>query len=234
MASNHARSEGDGKVRGKGPREIAVASRGDWPPYGEGSAAWPVWPSMSSITRLRVMSYLCQHRPAGSPAIARDLGIAPTTVRSVLWGLKSTWAVSVCARPAKRRRPKSSAGNIKYLDWQATDTGRKWLWRYGWVTRRIGWDLEWQAAGYESRLDVMPYDVLRDHAEPSLLRPTPLAVMWYLTRCPPEQTPTIADHCGFSYFSVHALLQKWWRLGWVEKTQNAVEPRSYFAPDFVT
>lgn len=233
MAVNLTGLEGVPNVNGTGPRVIYVGSRGAWPRHDETSANWPLWPSMSSITRLRVMSYLCQHGPARTVTIARILGAPAGSVRAALWGLKSTWAVSAAESAVERRNPFTRGGFFS-IDWSATDTGRKWLWRYGWVTRRIGWDLEWQAAGYEGRLDVMPYDVLRDYADPSLLRPVSLALMYYLTRCPPEQTSTIAEHCGFSYFVAHKRLNAWWRLGWVEKTQNAVEPRSYFAPDCVT
>lgn len=229
MANNLTGPEGVYNVKGSGPRVINVGSKGLWPRH-ERAEDWPVWPSMSSVTRLRVMSYLCQHEPVRTTAVARALGAPYMSVNGALWGLKSTWAVSLCESPVTKWCP-SKRGGCYAIDWSATDTGRKWLWRYGWVTRRIGWDQEWQAAGYEGRLDLMPYDVLRDHAEQSLLRPTSLALMHYLTRCPPEQSTTMADHLCLNVSAVQRRVYAWWRLGWVEKTQNAVEPRSYLAPN---
>src|SRR5512133_1787806 len=110
--------------RGTGPREIPVASRGMWPRYADGNARWPVWPSMSSITRLRVMSYLCQHGPVRSLEMARALGESPKTVWGVLWGLKSTWAVVPSRSLTKTCRGRRDGWYA--IDWEATDTGRKW------------------------------------------------------------------------------------------------------------
>lgn len=234
MVNNYKRGCGEPNLRGQGPVGIKVYGGGGRSPvYEEGAADYNVYHSMTSITRLRMMSYLCLHGPIRIPALARKLAVPEISVRTAMWGLKSTWAVEGTPSAISRGHSRSKTGGCYAMDWDATETGRKWLWRYGWVTRRIGADMGWLSAGYGGRLDVMPYDVLRDYAEPTLLRPLALAVARFLMYEKPTQGPEIAEMLGFNRCVVEQYLKRWYVRGWISQLDGELCVRSYWAPDCV-
>ena len=237
MMYNFRRPEGEQYLRGEGPRRLKANGGGGRPPsYEEGAADYTVHVGMTSITRLRMMSYLCVHGPLRIPALARKLEVPEISVRNCMWGLKATWAVE--GRPSAIGRPhhsRSKTGGCYAMDWEASEDGRKWLWRYGWVTRRIGPDFDWgwPGKGFQHRFDLAPYDVLRDYAEPTLLRPVGLAVARFLVYNAAEQGPKIAELLGFRRGVVDQYLKRWSERGWLTRLSGDGCRRSYLAPDCV-
>jgi hypothetical protein len=118
------------------------------------------------------------------------------------------------------------------MEWEVTEEGRKWLWRYGWVTQRIWFspDWSWPGKGFQYRFDLAPYTVLRDYAEPSFLRPAALAIVRHIVYWGPLQAPRIADDLGFKRSMVEQYIRRWRLRGWLTKLDGSISGRSYFAP----
>ncbi|HEY3413956.1 MAG TPA: hypothetical protein VGM51_13025 [Armatimonadota bacterium] len=236
MVYNYKQGWGERNLRGQGPTGIKMYGGGGRSPmYDEGAADYNVYPSMTSITRLRMMSYLCLHGPIRIPALARKLDVPEITVRQGMWALKSTWAVEGNPSVIGRGYSRSRTGGCYSMEWDATETGRKWLWRYGWVTRRIGPDFQWYwpGWGFDLRWDLAPYDVLRDYAEPTLLRPAAMAIARFLMYENPTQGPKIAEMLGFNRCMVEQYLKRWYARGWIDHLDGELCVRSYWAPDCV-
>lgn len=234
MMYNNKRPEGERYLRGEGPRRLkAIGGVGRPPSYDDGAADYTLYVSLTSISRLRMMSYLCIHGAMRIPALARALELPEISVRNAMWGLKATWMVEGRPAPIARGYSRSRTGGCWAMDWEATETGRKWLWRFGWVTGRIGLacDWSWPGRGFQNRFDLAPYTVLRDYAEPTLLRPVALAVARYLLYWSPESGPTIAEKLGLGRCVVEQYIKRWHRLGWLTQREGAINGRSYFAPD---
>lgn len=234
MMTNSGRREGRG-VRGEGPVRLrAGGGVGRSPSYDDGCADYTVWISLTSIMRLRMMSYLCVRGAQRAPALAAALGLSRVSVWAALWGMNATWLVTPREAAIVSARSRSKAGGCYAMEWEATETGRKWLWRYGWVTRRIA-SMEgfmWTDSGFEGRNDVMPWDVARDHAEPSLLRPVAMATARHLVSWGPLQVPRIAEDLGFRRSVVEQYIRRWDAMGWLTRSSGDMCPRSYWTPNY--
>jgi hypothetical protein len=184
--------------------------------------------------RLRMMSYLCVRGAQRAPALAAALGVSRVSVWAALWGMKATWLVTPRAAAIKSARSRSKSGGCYAMEWEATETGRKWLWRYGWVTRRIA-SMEhymWPDSGFEGQYDVLPWDVVRDHAEASLLRPVAMATARHIVFWGPLQGPRIAEDLGLRRSVVEQYIRRWDARGWLVRSGGDLCPRSYWTPNY--
>jgi hypothetical protein len=152
----------------------------------------------------------------GASALAAALGNCKAY--DALMGMR--WCGLVDCRPMplpERRKPRPDA-IYKWL-WRATEEGRRYLWRYGWVTGRLV-PGTWSEDTYFGSADVCPCDALARDGAPSLLRPTALATAHLLWMLGPMTARQMAEMLGLSRGAVHLYLRTWARLGWVAQTET--------------
>jgi hypothetical protein len=208
--------EGETFRRGMGPRCLyAFAGGGRGLTYEGAAGDFWVHFSLCTVARLRLLSYLCANGPTRPPKAASALGIHYNTVLIALNGMKDCRLVA--SRPSAIVTPVSRArkGGVYALDWDATEDGRKYLWRYAWVTGKLSPGL-WSEDTWNGQTDTPPWEALAQYAQPSLLRPAHLAIAYWMRDTQPIEKFRLANLLGLPVSTVHHAIQRWAALGWVE------------------
>jgi hypothetical protein len=214
---------------GSGFAELrTVAAGGPCIAYGEGAGDWWVHFALASVIRLRIITWLCTHPGEHKrTAIERDLRLYPATGEDALMAMRS------CGLVAGRivyhtRQPVPKPRTRSTCFWSATQEGRRYLWRYGWVTGRLVPGV-WTHDTFHGSTDACPCEALAADAAQSLLRPRAMAVAYILWTSSPIAVRDIARVLSLPTGDVHGRLVAWWKRGWVQRRR--VERPGHARPD---
>jgi len=207
--------------RGEGYRAARVSGgSGSWPSLRGEALNYDLVPTLTSVTRLRIMCALCRDGWSTTRCVARRLDLDYQAAYRTLSGmyeglmLERRLAANPSWRPGFGRGPKDE------MEWDATMPGRICFWRFGRTTAGV---MRW-IVGEADLLRGMegdPIEALRVHVQPTLLRPMGLAlasrIQWYRFT---ENELARAMDIGRAMVQYRTL--KWRAMGWLQP-----EPRFY-------
>lgn len=195
------------RKEGEWPEVVRVIAGGGREIIYDGAAAdWWVHFALAGVTRLRVISWLCMHPGEHTCAVIEAaLGLTQSASRNGLV------AMQACGLVAGRV---VSLEKVSAWRWSVTEEGRKYLWRYGWVTGRLA-PGSWADDTFDGRTDAPPWDVLARYAVPSLLRPLAMATAYALWQLSPVSLEYLGHVVGKPSCYVRYFVTGWQRRGWV-------------------
>jgi hypothetical protein len=204
-----------GYRRGDGPQAVYTLGGNGYHLSYEGIGGdWWVHFSLCSVPRLRILTWLClQDEARPTRAVERALGLRKGRAIERLIGMQSAGLVAARIAPRHEAQKLGLCADMNYL-WNATEEGRRYLWRYGWVTGRLVPNI-WTHDTFHGRTDVCPCDVLAADAAPSLLRPAALGDAYLLWTTGPTTVGRLEQLSGQGG-TLHRL-QMWQSLGWTEQ-----------------
>jgi hypothetical protein len=207
-----------GYHRGDGPRVLRLlGGAGAHLSYDGAAGDWWVHFALTSVNRLRIVSWLCMHPGEHrTRAIEANLGLAPGRAIELLTGMRS------CSLVEARL---DTTGRAPMWMWSITEQGRRYLWRFGWVVGRLVPGV-WAEDNYRGRVDVAPWEALAKDAAPTLLRPIALATARFLWEFGPTTIAEIVRILGTDTASVGNRLAVWSRLGWIRPAGRVKVKRS--------
>lgn len=126
------------------------------------------------------------------PATLKELEVVTSGYKSVTWHIVRNWvgrgfATWETCRGGGRR------GLSRWREVALTDEGRRDLWRYAWVTRRLRFS-DWQEAPLREDVPEDALDALRLHARTEFLRPAALALLEELMGWPGQNLREMGEH----------------------------------------
>lgn len=212
--------------RGMGIQKYpATGGRGASPRFGGAADDFWVHPALTSIPRLRVISYLANHIALTVKDIARALNLSESSVRYYIESFNSYHFVQ--GTPVYGAvRPAPTPGLVKML-WNITKDGRKHLWRYAWVTTRVCGNYSITDT-FDRQAPILPWNALRDDAHYSLLRPVALAAASYIRFYGPAAQPELERINGFRQGAADIPIAAWRKLGWIDAARPKYDPLSRF------
>jgi predicted ArsR family transcriptional regulator len=205
---------------GRGPARVFVLGGKGRPLSYEGAAAdWWVHYALCSVRRLRILTWLCLHDGEhGARELAEALGLTKRQGETHLMALR--WCGLVDGRWLPGGREADTGARVRcQWRWSAAEPGRRYLWRFGWVTGRLVPGI-WREDTYYGGADVCPCDALTADADANLLRPTALAVAYMLWTSGPVTCGTLAEVLGISAPLIRDLLGRWDALGWTRSEKR--------------
>jgi hypothetical protein len=200
-----------------------VAAGGPCIAYEGAARDWWVHFALGSITRLRIITWLGTHPGEHKrTTIERALNLYCQAGEDALMAMRSCSLVT--ARIVYRTKcdaPKP--GTFATWLWSVTEEGRRYLWRYGWVTGRLVPGI-WREDTFYGSVDVCPCDALATHAVGSLLRPRAMSIARMLWTLGPITTGDIARTLAANDGEVYGRLAAWQKSGWT--VRQSVPPRA--------
>lgn len=196
--------------RGEGPRVLNITGGFGPRPTFEGAALdWHLCPALTSVGRLRTVSLLCERRNLTISEVARELGLNPWSLHCSMWGLRNFHLLECHPTGPPRRRGRSE---VYALEWNVTDFGRAWLWRFARMTNRLG-TYSWDAPAFHGDADIPPWEALRLHGQNTLCRPAGLATARFLMDWGPTYMGRGRAQLGLPVVSHY--VRKWRAMGWL-------------------
>ena len=204
------------RLRGTGARVVRAHGGPGQPGCDDGTAQnWMLHPALCGVSRLRIVSWLCANGPAKSLDIVKALRVPYISAMDMLNGMRSYWLVEATPIQGEKPRAWEWQGGAWGVRWSVSDGGRRWLWRFGWVTNRLvpRW---WDGVHWTEEDMAEPWQVLREDAEPSLMRPSWLALAKLMQGFGPLNRLEYAKALGMPSSAVAPSLRKWQQAGWLK------------------
>jgi hypothetical protein len=203
-----------------------TAGRGRAPSYEGAAADWWVHFALASIRRLQIQTWLCTHPgPHQRRHIAAALGLQPHHLTKPLTAMYHSSLVTAQWVPGGRRADTGRLQRHKWL-WAASEDGRKYLWRYGWVTGRLVPGI-WTHDDYRGTPELDPIQALAQDARASFLRPVALAAAYLLWQTAPTTTRFLSDTLGVDVGSLDRFLHAWHAEGVTDYVPGVHPPRRH-------
>ena len=190
------------------------------PSYEGMAALWWMHPGLVGIGRLLILARLCRDGSATAPNLGPLIGRTPYGALSMLNGLEGASLVRRRQGTWLTHWPKRTG--LPAIQWEATETGRRYLWRAGLVSRCLLYGRMPCASG-RSDVNTDVLRALKRHARPEFLRPVAMCVAKIMSRFSPCTIPQVMRQSGLKYNSVCPFVYRWERLGWVVRS-GTVDP----------
>lgn len=197
--------------RTKPGRFFDTGGKGGIPSSRDGAALWWVCPYLTSVPRLLLTTHLAVNGPTPMADLARMLPTELSNLHPLVKAMAGNHVLETWIE--KVHLPgRFACGQMKPVRVAAiTDIGRRYLWRYGWVTRRVYFS---DFLDYPLRDDVPsdPMQAIRECVRVEFLRPASLSLAFQLAlfgATPLQGLYRYAGNRALTFF----LLHKWREAG---------------------
>jgi hypothetical protein len=175
---------------------------------------WDVHPGLTSVLRLRLVSYLEREGWKRGPEAARALSLPLTSVHQALNGLFDGFLLEKRAAAIGWPYSRSRTGGVYALEWRVSGRGAGWVDGFVAKTLELLPFLRLEEMPVTERGDVDAF-LARD-GQTALMRPARMAVAYRLVWRGACADNSLARELGMRRCSVQSVYRDFARRGWIE------------------
>jgi DNA-binding MarR family transcriptional regulator len=213
------------RIMRRSERANEFGGSGSVPTYDGRAGENPFHYALTGKTRLMILTHLAAHGRSSVPEMTTLYGWRRDKIKEILPAFQRAHLVERVIG----RRPAAWCHRNTWRNppcWEITDVGRRWLWRYGWIMRRL-----WPICPYDLETPLRhdtpeaPVLALEQGAHRDLLRPAAVAVTMEIMIWGPCTRKEMQQSLEMQPTSANYHLDRFRKNGWAESFRRPPQRR---------